>query len=132
MKHIAQIALALALAAVATGCSTTPVDANKWADAYYNQANTANIMQIEGSNVCLNMSGVSKFTLSTPVAPKQMMPQSPGFWDGVGETVRTSAMIIAPWYFLTRGGGASFNSDPRRAINPTIQLPARTPTPATP
>lgn len=126
MKSALIILASLASAAMLAGCAST-VDANKWAESYYNQANTAEILHVEGTNVSITLSGATKLVLSTPVLPKQMMPRDTTWLDSLMDGVKTVAPWVAVGYLGTHG---SYTPTPSYrgpvTINPT---PTPTPTP---
>jgi len=129
MKSLTRIAGLAIIAAGLAGCSTTPVDANKWAAAYYAQAATAEILRVTGTNITISVTGATSIALSTPIQPKQMLPRDPGTWEQVGDVLKT----IAPWgvmAYLGANGAYTPTQSYRGPIN--VTTPAAAETPATP
>ncbi len=83
-----------------TGCSTPSKDQIKagagWAKDYYQQPNTAEIINAEGTNITWTISGCTKLVFSTPIPTKSVIPREQTFTDGLFDTFKT----IAPWVFM--------------------------------
>ena len=117
---IATLAI-IAAGTIVVGCASTPVDANKWANAYYSQASTAEILRIQGTNISITVTGATSIALSTPIQPKQMMPRDPSTWEQVGDVLKT----VAPWAVVGYlGAHGSYQPTPSIRGATTITLPA--------
>jgi len=131
------IALAVALAAVTTGCGTsgnvkTGEVSNNIPEMYYNQPSTASILSVEGPtngpgvSMTLTISNATKICLSTPIPPKQMLPRDPNWIESLGDVVKTVAPWVAVGYL-----GSHVTSTPATQVKgaTSVTLPAATPTP---
>lgn len=89
-----------AAVAFGAGCRTVNKDnieaAGNWAEKYYTQPNMAEVLQVRGSNVTWTVTGATEIVLSTPVPTKSVIPQSPQWYDGLYDTIRT----VAPYAFM--------------------------------
>lgn len=97
-RHNGLTAVCAAAIALAAGCATEKnIKAGTgWAKEYYGQPNAAEILHVEGTNICLTLSGASSLTLSTPVPTKNMIPKEATWTDGLFDTLKT----VAPWVFM--------------------------------
>ena len=123
MKTVLKIIAAVAIIAAASGCATKPVSVNDWAADYYKQANTAEILHVEGTNISFTMSGATKLVLSTPTLPKQMMPRDVTWMDSLMDGVKTIAPWVAVGYLGTHG---SYTPSTTVKGATTVTLPAAT------
>ena len=91
VQLVAVAVFALAL----TGCNTAvkKVDANKWAEAYYAQPNTADLIVVEGTNVSWKIENARRIVFSTPVPQKSIIPRDPTWTESFFDTAKS----IAPW-----------------------------------
>ena len=99
--RIVRMAAAIAIAVVGlmlAGCGsllpgTKDVNVNTLGRDYYNQPNTAQVLNLEGDSVEISIKGAKKLTLSCPVPTKNMIPQSPGVLDSIGGLFNQ----VVPW-----------------------------------
>jgi hypothetical protein len=90
--------LALGAGLLAGGCgSVKPVDANKWAAAYYEAPNVATLWVIENTNAgqvaSFEVKNFTRFEMNTPVPPKSIIPRDPVWYESLFDTLKT----VAPW-----------------------------------
>lgn len=72
--------------------------------AYYNQPNMAKVIEIEGTNLTFTVEGATRFCLSAPVPPKQIMPRESAWYDGLSDSIKTVAPWIFMGYWISEGG----------------------------
>lgn len=94
----------LGLAAMTSGCATTPNDVEiarqgfETAKAYYQQPIKADYLVIEGDAVEWTIKGAKRVTLSGPIPAKSIYPRDQGtlqtVLDGAGDLAKTAAMGI--------------------------------------
>ena len=114
MKKVMMLAALAAVVGMVAGCaSTSPLKTTYAADgtkieetvidsltelgkAYYAQPNMAKVIEIEGTNLLFSVSGATRFCLSSPVPPKQIIPRDTSWYSGLVDTMKT----IAPWIFM--------------------------------
>lgn len=130
-KTVASAAAIAACALVCAGCLSAPGGAADAAASgmtkYYDQDNSAEILHVEGTNVCISLTGATKLVLSTPVPPKNMMPRDPSWLDSLMD----GAKSIAPWAVVGYlGAHGSYTPTPSIRGSTTINTaPAATTTP---
>jgi hypothetical protein len=131
MNKLGRIALVITLVLGLAGCGTVkPVDANTWARDFYGQPNTAQILHVEGTNICFTLSGASVVTLSTPIPCKQMIPRDVSWMDSLMDGVKTVAPWVAMGYLGSHMDAAAGATTVRGAT--TITPAGAAATPATP
>jgi len=76
--------------------STLIDSATELGQAYYNQPNTAQLINAEGTNITWSITGCTSLVFSVPVPPKQIVPRESSWYNGVADTLKT----YAPWFFM--------------------------------
>lgn len=126
------ILVAMLIAGVGFGCSTTPTDvemakvAQGTALAYYAQPRTAPIVHAVGSNLTFTITGASELTLSTPTPPNSIYPRDQGTLSAIVEGVKD----IVPWGVAGYVGG-KLASRPT-TVKPEVVRPEVVTVPAAP
>lgn len=123
MRTLSRLSVSIIFAASLVGCSS--VSPNTWAKDFYAQANTAEILHLEGTNISITVSGASLIVLSTPVAPKTMIPRDPSVWEHIIDGAKT----VAPWGVMAYlGANGSYTPTPTTIKGATtINVPAAPP-----
>lgn len=90
---------------LATGCSTPlkKIDANAWARDYYAQQRTGDLITLEGTNMSITMTGVSKFKLASQLPPITVIPREPTWWDSASQVIPTLGMAWMGVSAINRG-----------------------------
>lgn len=88
------IAAMVVAAGMIAGCGTVkPVNANTWARDYYNQPNTAPLIELTGKAMDIHLTGVDSVRVSTQLPTKNVIPRDPGVLDSIGGLFGS----VAPW-----------------------------------
>jgi len=99
---VALIIAVLLMGLMCGGCATTPNDvalarvAADTAANYYQQPNSAEYMELEGSSLQWSITGATKIRMSGPIPCKSIYPREEGtlkaVLDGAGEITKTVAL----------------------------------------
>ncbi len=87
-----------------SGCATSSTDvqmaqvAYQTAAAYYNQPNSAEYMEMEGSNLVWSITGATRIKMSGPIPTKSIYPREEGtlkqVMDGTADIAKTVALGV--------------------------------------
>ena len=133
------IALAVALAAVTTGCGTlgsgdkevTYTTTNSVMHAAFSQARSTPVWDIigNGTNTELTVKNFVRMTVYSPVSPIQLPSEQPGFWSGLFAGMFDTAKTLGPWGAIV-GLGSRVTSTPASIKGATtVNVPAAATTP---
>lgn len=109
------VKIAAACAALfATGCvSEHKIKASAgWAEKYYSQPNTAEIINAEGTNITWTITGCNKLVFSAPVPPKSIIPRDPTWTESFFDFAKTAMPYLFMGWAVHDGafGGGSSSS----------------------